>query len=556
MFYGMPIHIIRDVAITVRSFYKRISDFIRYRQATKDMNARYPDATLEEIRREDVCIICRELMHVWQQLHEATDPQNRETGSGVDTRGSSRHNNAIDTIIAGDDRLRPKKLPCGHILHCACLRSWLERQQICPTCRAPVLVSNSSLPHSPSENTTRDVRAQEQRPQVNTPTDPGGLQRNVRQNTIRLGPFSLSYGIRQDVAREDNIANRAGQHNSARSIIEPQQGVDTLERLQQAPNSHEQNTANFSSSGFQGQLLQLEQQLLREINSLRADASRLYLIRMLEAELARIRIERNYETSITGERSVLLQPSAIEPFHGLQQSISEQLSTPRNEPRSQGVGQRLPGNLVLPNGWNVLSLHRVEADGGNASAFLSLPIFSNRDYWDPVTPTVLPPTYPSVPFAVNYPLVEQQHTSQYEGTSAQQSGENQFASAGLANIPPLRDDFDAAIQLVRNWDGKEVGIGQDHTGLTTEGIKNFRQDIDYPQASSDSGSLIASGEHSSICTNFSDQQVKAGNEEGSDELKAQGDGHLGNTLPVSRGQWKGKGKFVNVEDTVEEMNVD
>lgn len=38
-----------------------------------------------------------------------------------------------------DQRSRPKKLPCGHVLHFACLRSWLERQQRCPTCRRTVL---------------------------------------------------------------------------------------------------------------------------------------------------------------------------------------------------------------------------------------------------------------------------------------------------------------------------------------------------------------------------------------------------------------------------------
>ena len=68
VFYGMPIHIIRDVAMTIRSFYKRINDFVRYRQATRDMNARYPDATADDISGEDVCIICRESMRPWQQL--------------------------------------------------------------------------------------------------------------------------------------------------------------------------------------------------------------------------------------------------------------------------------------------------------------------------------------------------------------------------------------------------------------------------------------------------------------------------------------------------------
>lgn len=28
-----------------------------------------------------------------------------------------------------------KKLPCDHIFHKSCLRSWFQRQQTCPTCR-------------------------------------------------------------------------------------------------------------------------------------------------------------------------------------------------------------------------------------------------------------------------------------------------------------------------------------------------------------------------------------------------------------------------------------
>lgn len=32
-----------------------------------------------------------------------------------------------------------KKLPCGHIFHTPCLRSWFQRQQTCPTCRLEIL---------------------------------------------------------------------------------------------------------------------------------------------------------------------------------------------------------------------------------------------------------------------------------------------------------------------------------------------------------------------------------------------------------------------------------
>lgn len=36
-----------------------------------------------------------------------------------------------------------KKLPCNHIFHTVCLRSWFQRQQTCPTCRLNILRSAS-----------------------------------------------------------------------------------------------------------------------------------------------------------------------------------------------------------------------------------------------------------------------------------------------------------------------------------------------------------------------------------------------------------------------------
>lgn len=49
-------------------------------------------------------------------------------------------------IICREEMTAAKKLACGHLFHIHCLRSWLERQQTCPTCRAPVLPTGSAQP--------------------------------------------------------------------------------------------------------------------------------------------------------------------------------------------------------------------------------------------------------------------------------------------------------------------------------------------------------------------------------------------------------------------------
>ena len=70
----------------------------------------YPDATAEELEAGDnVCIICREVM-----------------ADGC------------------------KKLPCNHIFHVSCLRSWFLRQQTCPTCRMDILQVSSSAQTAPA----------------------------------------------------------------------------------------------------------------------------------------------------------------------------------------------------------------------------------------------------------------------------------------------------------------------------------------------------------------------------------------------------------------------
>ncbi|GJJ71668.1 E3 ubiquitin-protein ligase synoviolin [Entomortierella parvispora] len=126
--YGLPLHIIRDVYMTMRSFFQKCKDLIQYRKATRNMNERYPDASPAELAglSDPICIICREEM----QGHHPPHTQGADEAHAPAPAPRAASGNTTNV---------PKKLPCGHIFHFHCLKSWLERQQSCPTCRRLVL---------------------------------------------------------------------------------------------------------------------------------------------------------------------------------------------------------------------------------------------------------------------------------------------------------------------------------------------------------------------------------------------------------------------------------
>lgn len=97
--HTLPIFALRPMYLAIRTFRKALSDIVLSRRAISQLDL-YPNAVAEELANDNICIICREEM------------------------------------IAGPSA---KKLPCGHIFHAACLRSWFQRQQTCPTCRLDVL---------------------------------------------------------------------------------------------------------------------------------------------------------------------------------------------------------------------------------------------------------------------------------------------------------------------------------------------------------------------------------------------------------------------------------
>lgn len=118
------------------------------------MLCRYPNATAEELESGDnVCIICRE---------EMTDGSNC------------------------------KKLPCSHIFHTSCLRSWFQRQQTCPTCRMDVLRNPLAL-GQPQTPAAAQRQQQPQHPLAQQPLAPNGEYAWPFPNVLVLGRLVHSH---------------------------------------------------------------------------------------------------------------------------------------------------------------------------------------------------------------------------------------------------------------------------------------------------------------------------------------------------------------------------
>ncbi|KAL2281510.1 hypothetical protein FJTKL_11654 [Diaporthe vaccinii] len=274
VFYGLPIHIMRDLFMTTRSFVKRLTALLRYKQALRDMN-RYPDATAEDLGREDTCIICREEMRPW-------DPNAGQV-----------------------ERTRPKKLPCGHILHFGCLKSWLERQQVCPTCRSSVVVDQPprngqyrprmafhiqpNLPGGPNQPAPANGQAPgAQDAQLNGQAGQGGQQQpagpRAAMRYINLGPIRL--GFAQGGQEVAELANRMGVDLHGPNAPAPAQA-----------NIPATNPVDLSTmEAVRNRLLEVDQRIQQEVRDIQQGIQNVHmaqhelqLINIMLSELARIR---------------------------------------------------------------------------------------------------------------------------------------------------------------------------------------------------------------------------------------------------------------------------
>ena len=352
MFYGMPIHIMRDLFMTTRSFVKRLTAFLRYRRATHDMNQRYPDAIAEDITREDTCIICREEMRPWAELNPEAPPG--APGAAAPTRPAATPN----------ERSRAKKLPCGHILHLGCLKSWLERQQVCPTCRDPV-DGNPQAPRAAANNGNPPAGQVAQQP---LPGQQDGAAPAAPPAPARGGMRVLNFGpLRVGLGRHQDLAGFGGAQpqNNAVAGNPRVYGFELGFPRRPLPQPQGQGATNAAGPDtLQDRLRQIEQQIVSEIGNLQATQQELQLVQLLQVELARLRAMR------VGARETLAPNFQMPQVGPTSTRQTAPFSTPL--PHMQRHGTRssasaisagspdLPPGVVIPEGWSLLPLERLD----------------------------------------------------------------------------------------------------------------------------------------------------------------------------------------------------
>ncbi|KAH9210854.1 hypothetical protein DL95DRAFT_526080 [Leptodontidium sp. 2 PMI_412] len=369
MFYGFPIHIMRDLFLTARSFTKRLGTFIKYRKATHDMNTRYGDATVEDIEREDTCIICREEMRPWSVTNPEAPPA--APGAVPQTRPAA----------AVNERTRPKKLPCGHILHLGCLKSWLERQQVCPTCRRPVVDPSGAQPARGAGNNGNAAGPGAQPApgqQDGAGAQPPAAGRpHRRMRMLNLGPLRVGFGQAnlQDFA-QGLAGQQQGQENGAAGAGNARiYGLELGFPRRAQPQA--QGEANLNPVGIgpiQDQLQQLEQQIMGEIRGLQVTQQELHLVQLLQVELSRLRLIQNggadplaanFQMPQVPQLPQLQLPQIgplgngriAPPFAGPQ--MARHVGRPNTAAIPSGSAE-LPPGVTIPEGWSLLPLERLD----------------------------------------------------------------------------------------------------------------------------------------------------------------------------------------------------
>ncbi|SMN18905.1 similar to Saccharomyces cerevisiae YOL013C HRD1 Ubiquitin-protein ligase required for endoplasmic reticulum-associated degradation (ERAD) of misfolded proteins [Maudiozyma saulgeensis] len=147
----LQIVVIKDIIWDLMSLYKGITSLWKIYKNNRQLDDKLPNIDIIDLMDHDnICIVCMDdLVSIPSDKilkHENDNDKEKKLLTQLD----------IDNIKKFK---RPKKLPCGHMLHLSCLKNWMERSQTCPICRLAVFDENgkvkpSIVPLRPRSNNT------------------------------------------------------------------------------------------------------------------------------------------------------------------------------------------------------------------------------------------------------------------------------------------------------------------------------------------------------------------------------------------------------------------
>jgi E3 ubiquitin-protein ligase synoviolin len=326
---------------------------------------------VEDIEREDTCIICREQMRPWS----VTNPQAAPAAPGAPQQTPPARPPAIV-----NERSRPKKLPCGHILHLGCLKSWLERQQVCPTCRRPVVENAQAARNAVNQANQAPHGVQppggDQPDGAGPAPPPAAGPGRRRMRVLNLGPFRVGFGQAnlQDLAAigrgqpaEDGAARVYGLELGLGRRPPPPEP-----QAQRSTDTRSEYTANQVS--VQDRLQQIEQHIIAEIRGLQVMEQELQLVRLLQSELARLRILQTGAADPSGA-NVQAQRGAPAMRNTISSTVPHlQRHGARADAVSIPAGSSdLPPGVTIPEGWSLLPLERLDGTLGGQPGTAPIP---------------------------------------------------------------------------------------------------------------------------------------------------------------------------------------
>ena len=62
VYYGLPIHIVRDLWAAYFTFQKKLLNFIYFLRLTRNLDSRFANATKEQLENAESCVVCRDTL--------------------------------------------------------------------------------------------------------------------------------------------------------------------------------------------------------------------------------------------------------------------------------------------------------------------------------------------------------------------------------------------------------------------------------------------------------------------------------------------------------------